>query len=147
MASKIGKTVVNVAAANYKSTSPGQFALLRGAVISTKMDKTAVVQTLRLRKHPKYGHYERIRDRFAIHDEENSCRVGDMVAFQYAGKKISWTKKYNLVDIYRPQNYINRDNPSQLVPLETDLNKEITERRFKGTPFDVRFSAEDSSNN
>jgi small subunit ribosomal protein S17 len=140
--SKLGLGLVNAAAAGYKGTSPSKFALLRGQVISTKMDKTAVVQTLRLRKHPKYGKYVRIRDRFPIHDELNECRIGDMVAFQYAGKNISHTKKYNLVDIYRPENYISREAPTRLTPLESDLPS-AGERRFQGTPFDTRLVTQD----
>ena len=82
----------------------------------------------------------RVRDRFPVHDALNECRIGDMVAFQYAGQRISHTKKYSLVDIYRPENYISREHPTRLTPTEADLPPP-GERRFQGEPFDTRFVA------
>jgi small subunit ribosomal protein S17 len=45
------------------------------------MDKTAVVEIVRLVKHPIVGRYVRRRTRFKVHDEGNLCREGDVIRF------------------------------------------------------------------
>jgi small subunit ribosomal protein S17 len=52
-----------------------------GVVVSDKMDKTVVVQIERLVKHAVYGRYIRRRKKYKVHDEQNECRVGDVVNF------------------------------------------------------------------
>jgi small subunit ribosomal protein S17 len=50
-----------------------------GTVISDKMDKTVVVLVERLVKHRFYKKYVRKRSKFAAHDNNNSCQIGDKV--------------------------------------------------------------------
>ena len=50
-----------------------------GMVVSDRMEKTRVVMVQRLVKHPLYQKYIRRRSRYKVHDETNSCRVGDRV--------------------------------------------------------------------
>jgi small subunit ribosomal protein S17 len=50
-----------------------------GMVVSDRMEKTRVVVVQRLVKHPLYQKYIRRRTRYKVHDEANSCRVGDRV--------------------------------------------------------------------
>ncbi|MFA7535597.1 MAG: 30S ribosomal protein S17 [Desulfuromonadales bacterium] len=50
-----------------------------GIVTSDKMDKTVVVKVDQLVKHPVYGKYMRRRVTCKVHDEDNSCSVGDKV--------------------------------------------------------------------
>jgi len=50
-----------------------------GTVVSDKMDKTVVVLVERLVKHKLYHKYIRRHAKFAAHDEENTCRIGDKV--------------------------------------------------------------------
>jgi small subunit ribosomal protein S17 len=57
----------------------GNAKTLVGVVVSDKMDKTVVVQVERLVKHPVYKKYIRRRKRFAAHDENNVCQMGDTV--------------------------------------------------------------------
>jgi small subunit ribosomal protein S17 len=57
----------------------GNAKTLVGVVVSDKMDKTVVVQVERLVKHPVYKKYIRRRKRFAAHDENNACQMGDTV--------------------------------------------------------------------
>ena len=52
---------------------------LIGRVRSDKMDKTVVVETVRIKLHPVYKKYVRVRTRYKAHDEKNECRVGDRV--------------------------------------------------------------------
>ena len=43
---------------------------LKGKVVSAKTPKTIVVEVSRLRKHPKYGKYMKVTDRYKAHTEE-----------------------------------------------------------------------------
>ena len=57
----------------------GQRKGLVGTVISAKMDKTAVVEVERTARHPLYEKVMRLRKKYKVHDEENTCRAGDTV--------------------------------------------------------------------
>ena len=50
-----------------------------GIVTSDKMDKTVVVKTDDLVKHPVYKKYLKRSRKYKAHDESNSCVVGDKV--------------------------------------------------------------------
>lgn len=52
---------------------------LTGQVVSDKMDKTIVVATETLVRHPLYGRTLRRTTRFKAHDENNECGIGDTV--------------------------------------------------------------------
>ena len=69
-----------------------------GRVVSDKMDKTAVVVIERLVKHPEYKRIIRRRKKYAIHDEENQCREGDLVRFMEQ-RPISKSKRWRLVEV------------------------------------------------
>ena len=69
-----------------------------GTVISDKMDKTVVVQVERLVKHRFYKKYIRRRNKFAAHDENNSCGIGDKVLITES-RPLSKTKKWRVSQI------------------------------------------------
>lgn len=71
---------------------------LIGTVVSDKMDKTAVVQVERLVKHPLYKKYIRRRNKFAAHDKDNSCNIGDKVLITES-RPISKLKRWRVTDI------------------------------------------------
>lgn len=71
---------------------------LIGTVISDKMDKTAVVQVERLVKHPMYKKYIRRRNKFAAHDKDNRCSIGDRVMITES-RPISKLKRWRVTDI------------------------------------------------
>ena len=50
-----------------------------GVVVSDKMDKTVVVEVMRLVRHGKYHKYLKRRARYKAHDQKNQCRIGDRV--------------------------------------------------------------------
>jgi small subunit ribosomal protein S17 len=54
--------------------------ILKGTVISDKMDKTVVVSVSRFEKHLKYHKYLKINKKYKAHDETNACKVGDSVS-------------------------------------------------------------------
>ena len=53
--------------------------LLQGTVVSDKMDKTVVVEILRLKKHAKYKKYFKVTKKFKAHNPENQYHTGDKV--------------------------------------------------------------------
>src|SRR2546425_12673111 len=50
-----------------------------GTVTSNKMTKTVVVQVERRMKHGRYGKYMTEKKKYKAHDEEQACKVGDIV--------------------------------------------------------------------
>lgn len=71
-----------------------------GQVISDKMNKTIVVRVERKVKHPLYGKYVRRFSKMYAHDEENSCRIGDLVVIKQT-RPLSKTKRWQLVEILK----------------------------------------------
>lgn len=53
--------------------------VLTGRVTSDKMDKTVTVLVDRRVMHPLYKKFIRRSKKYAAHDEENVCKVGDTV--------------------------------------------------------------------
>ena len=56
--------------------------ILKGFVVSDKMQKTAVVEIVRLKKHPKYKKYYKVSKKFKAHNSDNQYHVGDHVLIQ-----------------------------------------------------------------
>ena len=52
---------------------------IEGVVVSDRMDKTVVVESSRLVKHPVYKKLVKRRARYKAHDEKNQCKIGDKV--------------------------------------------------------------------
>jgi small subunit ribosomal protein S17 len=69
-----------------------------GKVVSSKMDKTIVVQVERKIKHPLYGKYIRRSSKMYAHDDKNVCKVGDVVKIGNS-RPISKTKHWVLVEV------------------------------------------------
>ena len=71
---------------------------LTGTVVSDKMNKTAVVLLERKVKHPKYGKYIKKSTKYKVHDQDNSCKIGDVVTITEV-RPISKNKSWKLVKI------------------------------------------------
>jgi small subunit ribosomal protein S17 len=71
---------------------------LVGTVVSDKMDKTVTVLVERLVKHQLYHKYIRRRAKFAAHDAQNACQVGDKVVIAES-RPLSKTKKWRVSKI------------------------------------------------
>jgi len=69
-----------------------------GLVVSDKMDKTVVVVVEDRVKHPLYGKVMRRTSRLKVHDETNSCGVGDRVSIMET-RPLSATKRWRVVEI------------------------------------------------
>ena len=71
-----------------------------GQVVSTKMQKTIVVEVEMRKAHPKYKRIVRSSRKFYAHDEQNSARVGDMVRIRET-RPLSKLKRWSLEEIVR----------------------------------------------
>lgn len=74
--------------------------VLRGEVISDKMDKTVVVKVERTFMHNRYKKVIRTYKKYKVHDENKDAKVGDIVDI-YEGKPVSKTKYMYLLRILR----------------------------------------------
>ena len=71
-----------------------------GQVVSTKMQKTIVVEVEMRKAHPKYKRVMKTNKKFYAHDEQNTARVGDMVRIRET-RPLSKLKRWNLEEIVR----------------------------------------------
>ena len=71
-----------------------------GLVVSTKMQKTIVVEIEIRKAHPKYKRVMKSNKKFYAHDEQNSARVGDVVRIREA-RPLSKLKRWSLEEIVR----------------------------------------------
>src|ERR1700740_2166059 len=71
-----------------------------GEVVSTKMQKTIVVEVEMRKAHPKYQRVMKTSKKFYAHDEQNTARVGDMVRIRET-RPLSKLKRWNLEEIVR----------------------------------------------
>ena len=69
-----------------------------GRVVSSKMNKSVTVAVERLIEHPNYGKFIRRTSKYVAHDENNSCKAGDVVAIVEC-RPISKTKSWRVVEI------------------------------------------------
>lgn len=73
-----------------------------GIVVSNKMDKTIIVVIENRYAHPIYKKTLKSTKRFFVHDETNSCNIGDKVVVAETrplSKKKRWILKTNLTQI------------------------------------------------
>lgn len=69
-----------------------------GKVVSDKMDKTIVVATETFVSHPLYGKQVKRTTKFKAHDENNECKIGDIVKIMET-RPLSRQKRWRLVEI------------------------------------------------
>ena len=71
---------------------------LIGTVVGDKMDKTVTVAVERTYMHRLYQRYVKRTSKFAAHDEDNECRVGDRVHIE-ASRPLSKRKRWRVLEI------------------------------------------------
>jgi len=69
-----------------------------GFVVSDKMDKTVVVSVEDTTRHPLYGKIQRSRKNYKVHDDANTCGVGDKVRIVET-RPLSKTKRWRVAEI------------------------------------------------
>jgi small subunit ribosomal protein S17 len=80
------------------SVQRAQRKVREGLVVSDKMDKTVVVEVEDRVKHPLYGKVMRRTSKLKVHDEQNTCGIGDRVLIMET-RPLSATKRWRLVEI------------------------------------------------
>jgi small subunit ribosomal protein S17 len=71
-----------------------------GQVVSTKMQKTIVVEVEMRKAHAKYKRIVRSTKKFYAHDEQSSARMGDVVRIRET-RPLSKLKRWTLEEIVR----------------------------------------------
>lgn len=69
-----------------------------GRVVSNKMHKTVTVLIERRVKHPLYGKFVTRSTKVHAHDEENTCKEGDLVRIVEC-RPLSKTKNWRVVEV------------------------------------------------
>ena len=73
---------------------------LVGEVVSTKMQKTIVVEVDRRKSHPLYQRVVARSKKFYAHDDKNVAHVGDIVRIEET-RPLSRLKRWRLIEIVR----------------------------------------------
>jgi small subunit ribosomal protein S17 len=69
-----------------------------GLVISTKMEKTIVVEITRTVEHPQFKKIIKRKVKYAVHDENKEAKMGDRVRIEET-RPLSKTKRWRLVQV------------------------------------------------
>jgi small subunit ribosomal protein S17 len=84
-----------------------------GEVVSTKMQKTIVVQVSRRVPHPLYKRIITKHKKFYAHDEEQTARVGDVVRI-IESRPLSKLKRWRLDEVIRRSALAGTTQPADL---------------------------------
>ena len=71
---------------------------LTGKVISNKMEKTVVVEVVRIERHSLYGKVLRRKTKMKAHDAQGKCKMGDQVKIVYS-RPISKGKCWRVFEV------------------------------------------------
>ena len=77
---------------------PNRRKVREGTVVSTKMDKTAVVSVVERVRHPRYAKTVQRTKRLYVHDADNDVRVGDRVRVAET-RPYSKLKRWRVVEV------------------------------------------------
>ena len=100
-----------------------------GEVVSTTMDKTAVVALVWKIRHPIYRKQMRRVTKLYLHDPDQQCRVGDLVKIQET-RPISKTKHWRLLEILQRRQIAE----VQAIELEREITPMMTGEALAQTP-------------
>jgi small subunit ribosomal protein S17 len=70
--------------------------ILKGVVVSDKMDKTVIVLVTRFVEHKKYGKRIKKTKKYKAHDENNAKKIGDVVEIEET-KPMSKEKHFKII--------------------------------------------------
>lgn len=86
--------------------------ILKGVVVSDKMEKTAVVAVVSIKTHPKYRKKIKITKKYKAHCEGVSLKTGDIVAIEEC-RPISKDKTWMVKEVIRSSAAATEINPSE----------------------------------
>lgn len=67
-----------------------------GIVVSDKMDKTIIIEVLKIKRHAKYEKRYQLKKRYKVHDFKNKFKIGDKASF-VSCKPISRDKQWKVI--------------------------------------------------
>jgi small subunit ribosomal protein S17 len=76
----------------------GRRKIRTGKVVSNKADKTIIVAEERQVAHKLYKKYFKRTKKYMAHDEENACKIGDVVRIMET-RPLSARKRWRLVEV------------------------------------------------
>jgi small subunit ribosomal protein S17 len=76
----------------------GRRKVREGVVVSSDMDKTAVVAVIERVRHPKYNKFVLQTKKLYAHDEANDVNVGDRVRVMET-RPLSKTKRWRVIEV------------------------------------------------
>src|ERR1051326_3923739 len=82
-----------------------------GQVVSTKMAKTIVVETVMKKSHPLYRRVIAKSKKFYAHDENNTARVGDYVEIEET-RPLSKLKRWRLKNVIQKAKLVAGEDTS-----------------------------------
>ncbi len=91
-------TEANESATPRTTLRPNARKVREGVVVSTKMDKTAVVKVVDRVRHPRYRKTLQRTTRLYAHDATNDVREGDRVRIQET-RPLSKLKRWRVVEV------------------------------------------------
>eukprot|EP01080_Neovahlkampfia_damariscottae_P004456 gene4456-7831_t len=106
-----------------RNISYGNSAFFVGTVVSTKMQKTAVLLVDRFSFHQKYKIVIRKTKKLFFHDEGEQCDVGDIVQVRNANRKLSKKKRFFFDKIVKKNpvlEYMKNDPESDQVQIGSE---------------------------
>ena len=74
--------------------------LQSGIVVSNNMDKSIVVKIDRKIKHPIYKKTIKRSKKYIVHDEQNECKIGDLVQIAEC-RPLSKKKRFRLYKLIK----------------------------------------------
>jgi small subunit ribosomal protein S17 len=92
------ETQTNAATQKSAGAERGERTELIGKVTSSKMEKTIVVEVIRLVQHAKYRRVIRITKKFYAHDENRLAKPGDTVRIS-SSRPLSKLKRWRLKEV------------------------------------------------
>lgn len=81
-----------------EKTKRGSKRILKGVVLSNRMDKTVAVKVVSTVKHSSYNRIIKKSKKHYAHDERNECNIGDTVLISES-RPYSKTKKWKVAKI------------------------------------------------
>ena|SRR5579862_552143 len=82
-------------------TRPGRRVQVKvGKVVSNKMQKTVIVTVENTATHRLYHRYMKRTSKFAAHDAENRCQVGDLVEI-VSSRPLSHSKRWRVREVLK----------------------------------------------
>jgi small subunit ribosomal protein S17 len=76
----------------------GKRKVREGLVVSNKMDKTVVVAVETRKVHPLYKKAIKVTKKYKAHDENNDCKIGDIVKI-IETRPLSGEKRWRVVEV------------------------------------------------